>query len=134
MTTQPGETRCDFTDLLTSQCAHCTGRTGDRPTAPPARHDTPPPSRGSRRPTGPHICLSCGGGIISGQAEEPVPITRGPRRGSARYRHTRLEDCRAALDRPPGGNTALIGRYQELPSVRVVRSGWHSQEPGPELE
>jgi hypothetical protein len=24
-----GEERCDFTDMLVDQCAHCTGRTGD---------------------------------------------------------------------------------------------------------
>ena len=132
MTTQPGETRCDFTDLLTTQCAHCTGRTGDRHTAPPGRQNVLPPQRGNRRHA-PHICLSCGGSISPGQAEEAVPTTRGPRKGNARYRHTRLEDCRAALDRAPGGNTALIGRYQELAPVRVVRPRAF-REPGPELE
>jgi hypothetical protein len=126
MTTLPGEARCDFTGLITTQCAHCTGRTGDRRTAPPGRRDVRPPARGSRRPAAPHICLSCGGSISPGQAEEPVPITRGPCKGEARYRHTRLEDCRAALARPPGGNAALIGRYRELAPVRVV-SPRHAQ-------
>jgi hypothetical protein len=122
MTARPGEARCDLTDLIAAQCAHCTGRTGDGRTARPARQDAspPPPSRGGRRPAAPSICLSCGGTISPGQPEELVPITRGPQKGNARHRHTRLEDCRAALARPPGGNAALIGRYQELAPFRVV--------------
>jgi len=120
MTARSGEARCDLTDLIAAQCAHCTGRTGDGRTARPARQDAPPPPRGSRRPAAPRICLSCGGAIGPGQAVEPVPITRGPWKGSTRHRHARLEDCRAALARPPGGNAALIGRYRELAPVRVV--------------
>jgi hypothetical protein len=120
VTARPGEARCGLTDLITTQCAHCTGRTGDGRAVPPGRREAPPPARGTRRPAVPHICLSCGGSISPGQAEERVPVTRGRRKGTAQYRHVRLQDCRAALAQPPGGNAALIGCYQELAAVRVV--------------
>jgi hypothetical protein len=127
VTSRPGQARCDLTELIVTQCAHCTGRTGDGRTAPPGRKDPSPPSPPrSPGPGAPRICLSCGGGIIPGQAVERIAITRGRCKGSARYRHTRLEDCRAALAMPPGGNAALIGCYQELASVRVV-SPRHTQ-------
>jgi hypothetical protein len=134
---QPSTTRCDFTDLIVTQCAHCLSRAldsltanghvatapepkdaQDRGKAPPDAREAPSP-RGRRRTGTVHVCLSCGGSITGDQAEERVP-GRGSHKGSARYRHTLPEDCQAALRRPPGGNLALIGRYRELPDLRVV--------------
>jgi len=114
------EVRCDFTDLIVAQCAHCTGRTAkDHPSRHGREEASCPPQGGHDAP---HTCLSCGGSISPGQPEERVPIAKGPSKGSARYRHTRLQDCQAALAQPPGGNTALIGRYRELAPVRLVSS------------
>jgi hypothetical protein len=133
VTTQPSVIRCDFTDLIVSQCEHCVSRTADSTAAAAQPQDTPgdqsaaaaqpqdtPQPRGRRNPGAVHVCLSCGGSITAGQDEERVPTARGPYKGSARYRHTRSEDCQAALRQPPGGNVALIGRYRELAPLRVV--------------
>lgn len=130
MTARPGEARCDLSDLLVSQCAHCTGRTGDSGgrTPPPEHPDEAPfPASPARRRPAVHICLSCGGKIARGQPEETVPAARSPEPGDAGYRHIRVEDCQAALARPPGGNAALIGRYRELAPVRVVRTCYPDQ-------
>jgi hypothetical protein len=134
LTTRPGEARCDLSDLLVSQCAHCTGRTGDsggRTPPPEQQDDAPSPAPGRRRPAV-HVCLSCGGKIARGQPEETVPAARSPEPGDASHRHTRVEDCQAALARPPGGNAALIGRYRELAPVRVVRTRYRDQTAEPE--
>lgn len=120
---EPRPERCEFTDLITTQCAHCIqqartpGRTEPGPAAAaPARPATAALPRPRTPPARPCICLACGGTITPDQPSISIPIAR----GTTRRRHARDQDCRHALAQPPGGNSALIGTYTELPAARII--------------